>query len=242
MKSCMAGLLMAVLFCVSPALAQSEDTAAAFRRGNESATRSRWDDALSEYARLAANDVRAPSLYWNWAQAAAASGRKGLALWALLRAQELSPGDSSTARDIERLRLELGLDPSEVSLGFFGDLRFVARRFHFDALALGVVFVSVLLLFGSKPRSSLALGCCLAGVLLVSPFFLSTWQAPRGVVVQKEAPLMDVARNHAVALANLREGEVVPLLGEEGEYVKIQDASGARGFAHKGDVRRIGTE
>jgi uncharacterized protein YgiM (DUF1202 family) len=61
-------------------------------------------------------------------------------------------------------------------------------------------------------------------------------------VVQKDAPLMDAARNDALALANLREGEVVPILGEEGEYVKIQDASGARGFAHRNDVRRIGVE
>ena len=62
------------------------------------------------------------------------------------------------------------------------------------------------------------------------------------MVVRKDAPLLDVARPEGVALASLREGEVVPLLGEEGDYVRIQDASGARGFAHKGDVRKVGME
>ena len=82
----------------------------------------------------------------------------------------------------------------------------------------------------------------LLGLALLSPLFGGRWREPRGVVVQKDAPLVDVPRADAVALANLREGEVVPLLGEDGDYVRIQDASGARGFAHKNDVRKIGIE
>jgi hypothetical protein len=50
------------------------------------------------------------SLYWNWAQAAARRGNVGEALWALLRARELDPGDRAVARDIERLRESASLD------------------------------------------------------------------------------------------------------------------------------------
>ena len=82
----------------------------------------------------------------------------------------------------------------------------------------------------------------LAGLVLISPFLVAPFRGSRGVVVQKDAPLVDAPRDNAVALANLREGEVVPILGEEGSYVRIQDASGARGFALKSDVRRIGME
>ena len=186
--------------------------------------------------------MKAPSLYWNWAQAASASGLKGEALWAFMNGRELAPGDASMIREVERLRGELGLDPSEISLGFLGDLRMLARRFHFDALAIAAFLLSMLAVMGKKSRSSLSLASLLAGLLLGAPFVAGSWREPRGVVVQKDAPLVDAARNDAVALASLREGEVVPLLGEEGEYVKIQDASGARGFAHKNDVRRIGAE
>ena len=233
-------VLLASLFGASLVLAQSESPGDLFRRGNESAARSRWDDAIIDYGRLAEEGVRAPSLYWNWAQAAAASGRRGEALWALLQARDLAPRDSSVARDLERLRGELGLDPSEVSLGFLGDARAMARHFRFDGLAIAAFLLSMVAALLKKPGSALAGASFLIGLLLITPVLAGQWREARGVVVQKDAPLVDIPREDAVALANLREGEVVPLLGEEGDYVRIQDASGARGFAHKNDVRRVG--
>ena len=235
-----AWLLLATLLLAPSAGAQTEAPTVGFRRGNENAARGRWEDAIVEYGRLAKEGVRAPSLYWNWAQAAAANGRKGEALWALMRARELAPTDAFMIREVERLRSELGLDPSEISLGFLGDLRMAARRFRCDGLAIAAFLFSSIVLMGNRKRTTLSLGSFAIGLLLAAPFLFGPWREPRAVVAQKDAPLMDAARNDAVALANLREGEVVPLLGEEGEYVRIQDASGARGFAHQNDVRVIG--
>ena len=238
-------LLAALLWTpMAEAQAQAPGDAptAVFRRGNEGAARSQWDAALGAYAELEKQGVRAPSLYWNWAQTAAAAGKKGEALWAVLRARELAPADSSLSRELERLRAELGLDPSEVSLGLLGDLRVQARRFRLDLAAMVFLVISLGALFGKKPRATLSRAALLAGVLLALPFFGGAWRGPRGVVIQKDAPLLDIPRDDAVALANLREGEAVPLLAFEGDYVRIQDASGARGFAHKGDVRKIGME
>ncbi len=182
--------------------------------------------------------MRAPSVYWNWAQAASARGRKGEALWALLCAQALSPTDSSIGRELERLRAELGLDPSEVSLGLVGDARVMALRLRFDWLAVAAFLLSMISLFRKEPRRSLSLVSSLVGVLLISPVLAASLGERRGVVVQKDAPLVDRPSQDAVALANLREGEVVPLLGEERDYLRIQDASGARGFAHQNDVQK----
>lgn len=237
-------ILAGLLWTPVDAQAQTsgEAPAAVFRRGNESAARSQWDAALEAYGVLEKQGVRAPSLYWNWAQTAAAAGRKGEALWAALRARELAPADASLSREIERLRAELGLDPSEVSLGLLGDLRVQARRFRLDLVAAGFFVVSLGALIGKKPRTALSRAALLAGALLALPFFAGAWREPRGVVVQKDAPLLDIPRHDAIALANLREGEAVPLLASEGDYVRIQDASGARGFAHKDDVRKIGME
>lgn len=239
MRTRLAGGLVMVLFTAAPVRPQAEAPEVAFRRANESAARSRWDDAASEYARLERAGVRAPSLYWNWAQTAAASGKKGEAVWALLSAQELTPRDSGMARELERLRGELGLDPSEISLGFLGEGRRFARRFRFDGLASAAFLLSILSLGGKKRRTPLSLVGFIVGLTLIAPAFAGGWREFRGVVVQKDAPLMDVPRNDAVALANLREGEVLPILGDEGDYVRIQDASGARGFAHKSDVRPL---
>ena len=233
---------VAVCVLVGAALgfAQTEAPSAVFRRGNEAASLSRWDEAAQEYARLAGEGVRSPALYWNWAQTASAAGRKGEALWALLRAQDLAPRDSSINREMERLRGELGLDPSEMSRGLMGDAHTLARRFRFDLIAIALMVASLVAARRPKPRGAFLL--FVMGLALLSPLFGGRWREPRGVVVQKDAPLVDVPRVDAVALANLREGEVVPLLGEDGDYVRIQDASGARGFAHKNDVRKIGIE
>ncbi len=169
MRPRLAWLLLATLLVASLAHAQSETPEALFRRGNENAARSRWDDAIVDYSRLAGTGVRAPSLYWNWAQAASASGRKGEALWALLCARDLTPTDSSMIREAERLRSELGLDPSEVSQGLLGDLRLLARRFRFDGIAIAVLLLSLAALQGKKPRTALSFWCLLLGVVLAAP-------------------------------------------------------------------------
>ena len=238
-------LLMAALLSASIAQAQppaAEAPTAVFRRANESAARSQWDEALAAYSQLEKTGSHAPSLYWNWSQTAAASGRKGEALWAALRARELAPSDSSFYREIERLRGELGLDPSEISLGWLGDLRAFGRRFRLDIVSSVLFLISILGLVGKKKHITVSRGALAAGLLLVLPLLAGVWREPRGVVIQKDAPLLDIPRNDAIALANLREGEAVPLLAEEGDYVRIQDASGARGFALKADVRKIGME
>jgi hypothetical protein len=240
MRTRLAWSLPLVFLTVALLSAQTDSPDALFRHGNENAARSRWDDAVADYSRLAESGVRAPSLYWNWAQAASASGRKGEALWAVLRARDLTPTDSSMIREAERLRGELGLDPSEVSQGLLGDLRLLARRYRFDGLAIAAFLLSMALLPGGKPRIASSRWCLLLGILLALPSLLGPLREPRGVVVRKDAPLLDASRSDAVALASLREGEVVPLLGEEGDFVRIQDASGARGFAHKNDVRKVG--
>ncbi len=234
--------LFALVLCESPGyvFAQPEPVSATFRRANEHAARSRWDEALLDYGRLDQQGARSPSLYWNWAQAASARGRKGEACWALLRARELAPTDPGPRRELNRVRGELGLDPSEVSLGLLGELRLVARRFRFDLIALALILLSIVALVGKQPRRLFSLVASLCGLLLLSPLLMGARPSPRGVVIQKDAPLLDLPRNDALAISTLREGEVVPLLAEEGEFVRIQDASGARGFAHKADVRKLG--
>lgn len=215
------------------------DTETSFREANEKAAHGQWQDALPIYSKLARDGVRVPALYWNWAQTAAASGRKGEALWAYMAVRNVAPRDPGVGREIEKLRAELGLDPSEISLGLEGDARLLARRLRFDMLAVLALLCSIGVLLVPRPRAAFSVVLLLLGLLLLGPYCFAAWRQPRAVIVQKDAPLLDASRDDAVALANLREGEVVPILEEAGDFVKIQDASGARGFAHRDDVRRL---
>ena len=62
---------------------------------------------------------------------------------------------------------------------------------------------------------------------------------PTAVIVRRGAALLDAASPTAEAVGSLREGEVVPVLAESGEYVRIEDSSGARGWALVSDARTL---
>ena len=62
---------------------------------------------------------------------------------------------------------------------------------------------------------------------------------PTGCVVRRGAPLLDAASPTAETVGTLREGEVVPILESSGGYVRIEDSSGARGWALSSDVRSL---
>jgi hypothetical protein len=63
--------------------------------------------------------------------------------------------------------------------------------------------------------------------------------SPTAVVVRRGAPLLDAAGPTAGTLGSLREGEVVVVLEESGGYLRVEDSSGARGWASSTDAWRL---
>jgi hypothetical protein len=216
-----------------------------FREAGELARQGDYPKAIAAYQALAEQGAESASLYWNWAQAAGARGAAGEALWALLRARELDPGDLAVGREIERLRERLDLDRGEIAPDPRAVLARTSRSFRLDLLALLLLAASLaghaaarLLPAARWPRpaawSAFALGG-LAALLCL----LGNLARPAGVVLRAGAPLLDSASPGAEALGSLREGEVVPVLGESGGYLRVEDSSGARGWARLDDVRPL---
>lgn len=215
-----------------------------FREAGDLARSGDGPKAIAIYRDLAGSGIESASLYWNWAQAAASRGAVGEALWALLRARELSPGEAALSREIEKLRGTASLDPAEIAPEPLATLGRTSRRFRLDLLAL--VLLGLSLPFHAARRllpakrwpvpaawAALALGSCLAGVPLGASL-----ARPTGVVVQRGAPLVDAASPTAEVMGSLREGEAVPLLGRSGDYVRVEDSSG--GWARAEDVWPVG--
>ena len=113
-----------------------------FREANDLARAGDYPKAIALYGELAASGQESASLYWNWAQAATARGAQGEALWALLRARELDPGDRAVVRDVERLREALNLDPAEIAPEPLAAAGRFARRFRLDLVALALLALS----------------------------------------------------------------------------------------------------
>lgn len=227
------------------AAAPGEPAPTRFRAANEAARQGDYPRAIAGYTELAASGAESASLYWNWSQAAASRGATGESLWALLRARELEPGDRALGREIERVREGANLDPAEIAPEPAAVLARAARRFHLGALALALAAGSVLLHAAARrwpgrpllPRLAVAAG--VLALLAATAPLAGSLARPTGVVARRGAPLLDTASATAESVGVLREGEVVPILEQSGGFLRVEDSSGARGWARLEDVRRL---
>jgi hypothetical protein len=237
-----AGFALALALVASLASAAADES---FRAAGALARSGDYPGAIAAYRELAASGVESASLYWNWAQAAQARGALGEALWALLRARQIDPGDRAIGRAVEQVRAAANLDPAEIAPEPLAALARGARRFRLDLLALlllsaslGAHLVARLRPFvrGALPAAWGLLGVGLALALVP---LLGARVREAAVVVTRGAPLLDSASPGAATLGTLREGEVVPILERGGDYLRVEDSSGSRGWAHVEHVRPL---
>jgi hypothetical protein len=236
---------LAALLLAWSAAAQGTSPAERFREAGGHATAGDYPRALQIYAELAAAEHESASLYWNWAQVASVRGAAGEAMWALQRGRELDPGDTAIRREIERLREAANLDASEVEPEPLAALARLSRRLHLDLLALLLLAASVVLHAAARwvsvARWPVAAGWLALGLGLLSSAgpIVGGLARPTAVVVVRGASLLDAASPTAGAIGTLREAEVVPILERSGAYLRIEDGSGARGWAHVDQVRPL---
>jgi hypothetical protein len=242
------GLRIVALVLLGTAVGPSSRAATADERFDEANDLARTGDypaAIRVYGELANSGHESASLYWNWAQAAVARGASGEGLWALLRARELDPGDRAVRRDVERLREALNLDPAEIAPEPLAAAARLARRYRLDLLAALLLGLSLgAHAFGrlrpggrlAAPVAWITLGL---GLLVAAAPAAGMLAHPTAAVVRRGAPLLDAASPSAEVIGTLREGEVVPVLKPGGDWLHIEDASGARGWAHLADVKRL---
>jgi len=236
--------LLAIAVAV-PALAAPADDR--FREANDLVRAGDYPKAIALYGELAASGQETASLYWNWAQAATTRGAQGEALWALLRARELDPGDRAVARDVERLREALNLDPAEIAPEPLAAAGRFARRFRLDLVALALFALSLVahglvrIRSGLRAAGPLAWAALVPGLLAAAVPIAASFARPTATIVRRGAPLLDAASPTAEPTGSLREGEVVPVLESSGEWLRIEDNAGARGWAHVADARRLDT-
>jgi len=236
------GLVVAALSASAVGASPGPDR---FREANGLARAGDYPKAIALYGEIAASGTESASLYWNWAQAARARGASGEALWALLRARELDPADSAVLRDLEKVREAANLDPAEIAPQPLAAIARFGRRFRLDLAIVGLLALSLLahalsrLAGGDRRLAGTAGATSALALVLVSLAVLGSLGRPSGVVVLRNAPLLDAASPTAEAVGALREGEVVPILEASGDYVRIEDSSGARGWALSTDVRRL---
>jgi hypothetical protein len=232
----------AVLAMALAAGAGAQTPAERFRAAGEQLRAGDAPKAIAIYRDLAAAGVESASLYWNWAQAASARGEVGEALWALLRAREIDPGDRALPREIQRLREAANLDPAEIAPEPLAGVERASRRFRLGWAVVALAALSLashlaVRLFPAHRWPAPAAWTSGGLALVLGAVVLGGALArPTGVVVRRGAPLLDSASTTAHPIGSLRQAEVVPVLERSEDYVRVEDSSGARGWAHRDDV------
>lgn len=228
-----------------PGLAGAATPDERFREANELMRGRDYPKAIAIYEELAASGAASAALYWNWAQAASARGATGEALWALLRARELAPSDPAVAREIERLREVANLDRAELAPEPLATAARTARQYRLGLIAAVMLLLSLALHGAIRWRDPaprlvpLTWTALVVGLLAALLPVAGAFARPTATVIHRGTPLLEAASPTAEPVGTLREGEVVPILEASGDYVRIEDSSGARGWARTRDVRVI---
>ena len=81
---------------------------------------------------------------------------------------------------------------------------------------------------GAAAAAGLLLALSLASAALP---LAGSFARPTATVVSRAAPLFDAASPAAEPTGSLREGEVVPVLEASGDWLRVEDNAGARGWA-----------
>jgi hypothetical protein len=216
-----------------------------FHEANDLVRTGDYPRAITLYGEIARSGGESATLYWNWAQAATARGALGESLWALLRARELDPGDRAVSRDVERLREALNLDKAEIAPEPLAVAGRFARLFRLDLVAVALLVLSLLAHGAARVRQRpggalrIAWGALALAVAAAAVPLVASLARPTAAVVRRGAPLLDAASPSADPTGTLREGEVMPVLDTSGDWLRVEDNAGARGWVHQADLRRL---
>jgi hypothetical protein len=148
-------------------------------------------------------------------------------------------------RDVERLRESLNLDPAEIAPEPLAAAGRFSRRFRLDLVALALFALSLVshglvrVRSGLRAAGPVAWTALVLGLLAAAVPIAASSARPTAAIVRRGAPLLDAASPTAEATGSLREGEVVPVLEASGAWLRVEDNTGARGWAPVADARRL---
>jgi len=228
-----------------------------FEAGNQAAFAGDHEAAIRHYQRLVEAGVEDADLSFNLGTVYAQSGQYGRAIQHFERALRFDPGDDDAQKSLEDARDVLITRRAEAEgeavldegRGFGEDL---VRPFHEPLLAI-LLLVLELLFFGfwllrrraARGKLGLTIGAVVVGTLFLAVglglltkrgFFRDGEPA---VVVRDRAELREGPDPRAARRGVAREGESAAILDADGDFLRVELGSGARGWLAKSDVGRI---
>lgn len=210
------------LFALGSTLVAEGDTAGAVAAW-EGAVATGWTSAAAEH---------------NLGTVALARGDAGRARLHLERAAHLDPESVATAHNLRIAREAAGVGARPAWHVAWDRAVGVARPVGLVALALGLAFAALGVLFLDRRRTAAALG--LVALAAVGAASAALWERTRAVavVVAPEADVREAPSASAPGVARVRAGETVGL-GEARAGWRAVTADGEAGWVPEGTVERL---
>lgn len=221
----------------------------AFFEGNQAYSQKRYKDAIAHYRAAAETGGASASLLFNLANAYQQQGNAGQAILNYERALALEPANADIQANLERLRKELGLYREGVPIWvrFFETLSLNG----WTLLASGAFFAVGLLFLArgalpyfrkqgdaEKTLPFLPFRAVISMLLVVIAVSLTgVWtqfeHLNRAVVTQPDARLLISPFESAESIAPIKEGRVVEILKDFGDFSYVREANGQTGWLSK---------
>jgi hypothetical protein len=236
-------LLAAILLLGVAGPARAESHGASFDEANRSYSEGHFADAVTDFETLARTHGWSAPLLYDLANAYAQEGNVGLSVLNYERAQVLAPRDPDIAANLAYVRAKAGL-PAPVQPWY---QRF-ARTFSLTTWTLLAVFgfwlACVAFLAGRKWRVRrlvrAAFFAALVGVSTTTAAVVLDRDLDHAVVVErKTAPVRVSPFDTAASEASLSEGEDVSIIGRHGDFVRVRDGQGRKGWARSAAVQFV---
>lgn len=219
-----------------------------YERGNVAYREGNFVEAISAYEELAASGVGSPELYFNLANAYYHTGDVGRAVLNYERAASIDPGFTPARRNLERVIGETANKrsrPDGFSLTGLGPSRLPGisqPALRWGVLVIWCLLWSILIVRKRRvPFSRIASGAfwiltvlCVAGWVIPAPPIQSA------VVIAEEAPMRYGPDTSDAVRATLAAGDRVQIDRWYGSWVRVEIASGERGWLDRGALALAG--
>ena len=226
-----------------------------FFEGNQAYSQKRYQDAIAHYRAAADAEGASASILFNLANAYQQQGISGRAILNYERALALDPGNADIQANLQRLRKDMGLyrEGAPIWVRFFETLSLNAWTLLASGafFAVGLLFLvrGVLPFLRKQGESERSLAFrpfrTLISLLLVIMVVALTgvWtqfgDLNRAVVTQPDARLLISPFESAESVAPVKEGRVVEILKDFGEFSYVREANGQTGWISKKSAQPI---
>jgi hypothetical protein len=236
-------LLAAILVLGVAGPARAESRAASLDEANRSYSEGHYADAVADFETLARSHGWSAPLLYDLANAYAQEGNVGLSVLNYERAQVLAPRDPDIAANLAYVRTKAGL-PAPVQLWY----QRLARTFSLTTWTLfavsGFWLACVAFLVGRKWRVRrlfpAAAFAALVGVSTLAAAVVLDRDLDHAVVVErKSAPVRVSPFDTAASEVALSEGEDVSIIGHHGDFVRVRDGQGRKGWIQSAAVQVV---